>query len=542
MSKDKKNNLSIFLIKEGISDHSDIVENIRALDKKEFKDEAGGMIGILYYPKSFNKPPDWLSNFFGINDIGIPFFNSSTKAIFISESAGRVFALIFGRGKNLLKKEVYDDDFGLLTTLNLLVPDTLRSIEKTDLAMSGKKSKEQLIASGDINSFGIDIEQNLINEVSGKSKIEELGGIVSGKESFHAKIIATWENINTFLPKYLSFYQKEDYKENFNWINNIKKETNKKITEELNEKLIEKFKEKSSEKIWLAIPELVKWSDIEGFKYGRFSPKVKEKIYDDLYVGDLKEFLSDKIDIIGASDLKNKYHVFCGFNFEDDNYLKWSIYQCIYCEIQYNDDCYILSNGSWYKVINSFVDDINERYKSISSIELNLPEYNEKKYSGKGSDKGEYGYNRDVVKNNDDYILFDRENINIGGGRNKVEFCDLFCKSKKQIIHVKKYGGSNIFSHLFNQGLVSGELMLSERKFRQEVNNKLSVNCKLKDVNSTPKAGDYSIVFAVISGSKKELDIPFFSKISFCNIYRRLKIIMGFNVYKSKILKISDED
>ncbi len=50
----------------------------------------------------------------------------------------------------------------------------------------------------------------------------------------------------------------------------------------------------------------------------------------------------------------------------------------------------------------------------------------------------------------------DKKNIPYGGGYSRIEFCDLFSKSK-QMIHVKRYGGSSVLSHLFNQGLVSGE-------------------------------------------------------------------------------------
>ena len=52
------------------------------------------------------------------------------------------------------------------------------------------------------------------------------------------------------------------------------------------------------------------------------------------------------------------------------------------------------------------------------------------------------------------------------------EFCDLYTVDK-DICHVKKYGQSGVLSHLFAQGVVSGELFRSDIKFRQKVNQKL---------------------------------------------------------------------
>lgn len=536
MPKEKKNNLSIFLIKKGIANHLDIIENIDSLNKRVFVDDNTKSIGTLYYPKSDNNPPGWLLSFFEINDLDVNFLNSNTRAIFITDVSNRTFVLVFGYGKNLLKKEVYEDDFGLLTTLNLVLPDTLKSIEKTDFSMSGKRSKEQLSAGGHISNFGIDIEQNLINEVTGKCKVSGLGNIVTGKESFHTKIPATAKNIRNFLSQCLDFYGKNDYKENFGWINNIRGVVSKETVEKLNILLVEKIKNETSEKIWLSIPEVINWSDIEGFKYGKTSPKQDEP-YDDLFLSDLRNFISEDLDLIRVTDLK-KYHIFCGYDFENKKFKKWSIYECLYCELGYKNDYYILSNSCWYKILNTFVSITNKRYKSIPFIDTDLPKYDENKYKGKGKGKGEQGYNYDVANLNKDYILFDCKNISIGGGKNKIEFCDLYSKGKKQIIHIKKYGGSNVFSHLFNQGLISAELLLAEDNFRMEVNNKIDDGYKFMDDISS-NTNKYSIIFGIISGKKGDLDIPFFSKISLFNVYRRLKIIMNFKVYLTKILKSS---
>jgi uncharacterized protein (TIGR04141 family) len=76
--------------------------------------------------------------------------------------------------------------------------------------------------------------------------------------------------------------------------------------------------------------------------------------------------------------------------------------------------------------------------------------------------------------------------------------------------------------------------MLSDAVFREKVNEKLSEDIRFKDVAEKPKASDYTIVYGIISGSSKSLDIPFFSKVSLRNAKRRLELI-GYDVNVQKI-------
>ena len=63
------------------------------------------------------------------------------------------------------------------------------------------------------------------------------------------------------------------------------------------------------------------------------------------------------------------------------------------------------------------------------------------------------------------YALMDKRLIRYGGPRSGIEFCDVYTNSK-DIIHVKRYGQSKVFSHFFAQGAVSGELFHTQAAFR----------------------------------------------------------------------------
>lgn len=119
-----------------------------------------------------------------------------------------------------------------------------------------------------------------------------------------------------------------------------------------------------------------------------------------------------------------------------------------------------------------------------------------------------------------------------------IEFCDLFFKSKK-IVHVKRYGGSSVLSHLFWQGAVSAELFISEEKFRIALNKVLPESHHIADVRARPNPSEYEIIYAIGSEVPGMLKLPLFSKVSFRSTYRHLKEALAYSVsyYKINITK-----
>ena len=146
--------------------------------------------------------------------------------------------------------------------------------------------------------------------------------------------------------------------------------------------------------------------------------------------------------------------------------------------------------------------------------------------------QSEGDYNRAVARERSMCCL-DNDPIVHGGGHSKIEFCDLLSRDKK-IIHVKRYGNSSVLSHLFAQGVVSGELFISDPEFRAKLNDKLPPDLRLPDPQSRPAADQYEVVYGIVSKSQRPIELPFFSKVSLINARRRL-IGYGYNVTLKKI-------
>lgn len=501
----KTNKLSVYLIKEEFKEETSI---LKSTNKKVELDNSN----TFFFENSYVKEPSWVSDFFNDSlNIKQALKVSSAKGILLTKinynSKDIYFVLSFGSGRYMLQEGVIEERFGLRTTLNIIEPSSLRSIEKNSLGANPKISKEQIVKVSNFVDFGFDIEQDLLKAVTGLSINEKFGSTISGSDSFSVSTQVDITSISEFLTACYERYISKDFQTEFAWIDQIKDIRDKVLIENLNIILISKLNNKDFSKTWMAIPDLLEWSDIKGFKY---IPRQKG-LTDDINIVEFVESFQN-----GIRDFDQlKFRNVTAFSASTESECgKWSSRNCIYSEIELKGKQFIINNGKWYEIENSFVESINKSYTAIKLSQIALPEYNH-------IDEGDY--NKQVAESNENYLLMDRKNIMHGGGHSQIEFCDILTKDK-QIIHVKHYAGSSVLSHLFQQGLISGELFVSDIEFRKKLNSKLKNDWKLKDSSKRINPAEYEIIFAIISNDTAEKpNIPFFSKVSVKNVTKRLE-------------------
>ncbi|RJP66555.1 MAG: hypothetical protein C4532_15910 [Candidatus Abyssobacteria bacterium SURF_17] len=518
------NRLSIYLIKADYSEHRDILKN-----PDDLKSKALNGIGILYFGESHAFEPSWIRKFFGTS-LGkdLDLFNASSKAVLLTEVAvssneRRIFAIPFGYGWTFLNPGTWEERFGLKVTLNAVDPSHLRRIHKKNMSSVPKDASEQLSREGVAADFGIDIEQDLIQSVTGKPKDGKFGKTVTGKDSLSLSVKVNLFDIKDFLKDCYERFASDDYKEDFGWIDQISEIKNPNTIKRLNDEMIDNIKRDRLEKIWMAVPELVDWSDVLGFSFRNKKVDLREDIILSQFLQDLPESEKSNLD----HSIFNR-HIYCFSSSSEELKYQWKAYNCLYCEI--HDDkkekTYLLSNGKWYEVAKEFAKRVDREYQHLrdSRASVYLPSY---------THRNEKEYNQKTAKGDVSFYCMDGDLIPHGGGYSKIEFCDLFTRSK-EIIHVKQYGGSAVLSHLFSQGVVSGELLVADSDFRKKVNDKLPNSHKIGKPNVKLNPSDYHIIFAIISSSAKPLEIPFFSKVSLRNAKRRLETF-GYKVSLQKI-------
>ena len=523
-----KNKLSIYMIKEGV-DEKDIIKKYENYGfVNDYKKREIDHNKTIYYNISKSSSPKWIKSFFCdkvlLNDI----FSSNAKLVLlvkIIENVNKVryFALTMGYGRSLLVDNAIEESFGLKVVLNCAKQNEIRKICKINIGGNQSSGNEQLPIKGNISDFGFDIDRDIVSSITCGLKSDEwFCNNATGADILSISAEANINNIENLLNYCLEKYNCSDYKEDFSWIDNIKSIKNKKEIEFLDKLLISNL---NSDNInfYTAVPEVIDWVNLKGFKI----PGMK-KIFDDIIIDDvLKSF---KKELIQVEQLKNKCIVAIDLS-NEETMGQWSAYKCLYGEIEVNEKTYCLNFGKWYCINKEFKNEIEIDYANTVLCE-GIDFFDCKK----GENEGDY--NKRLASTNKNYLCMVAKSIAYGGGHSKIELCDILTSDKK-LIHIKAYHGSAPLSHLFNQGVVSLELLLDDEKFIIKANEKIKENTKdpIFSLEKTPNY-TYTVIFGIIIEYDDSLPrIPFFSKVAFRYVKRRINL-MGANVEMARIKRL----
>ena len=509
--KKKTHHLSIFLLKESTKNGKDAIQS--STDLIEETINIGENALYLYFKQNPSHPPSWVNIFSHHIKSNLHLSNSGCAAVLVVNINNRNFALTFGYGRHLLKHDCYEENFGLRVVVNAVDPKKLRNIDAHTLEAIPVQKKSQASVSTSFTDFGLDVEQDLMCAVTGIPKNEDFCKTLSGKDALRISLPFDLSDLPSVLDQAISLYNSEEYKENFSWIDRLSEIRSQETKDILDQKLIDKITKGDFSKTWLAVPEIIEWEKISGFRYQKSK---RGELYSDISWPDFINHIKKSKKTLSPQTL-NEQHIHCINSESELPAYTWKAYKCAYCEVELDGASYSLTNGKWYKIDTDFLNNLNKDINEIPISKITLPEYKE---------KSEGDYNQTVAKTNKDFILMDKNNVSYGGGRSKIEVCDLLHKDRK-FIHVKRYGGSSVLSHLFSQGLVAIQLIMSDGKFRSFVNKKIPKTHKLPAQNENPVASNFEVIYAIASNESKTsaLDLPLFSKINLRACYKQIKLI-----------------
>lgn len=477
---------------------------------------------VLYVKTSNSRKPKWVNFFDGYLDEELPgLFVASSAAALIVRNNDLYFAFVFGYGRNLLCLQNIEESFGLKVALNSIDDNKIRSVDIKNLDTVLRHTRVQTSQASSVDTFGMNIDRDILNNITGSSIKSDFGGRISGSVAFSLSVPVTIDNLKDLCSMLLKKYRSKKYKKNFPWVDHINEVKNKALRDELDCYLVNAIKKRDLESIYLAVPELIDWELVEGFKY-----KKSDTLREDIHISDILPSGNQIESKISLQWLKGK-NVLCVDTSGEEIIYRWPLYKCINFEFKKKREIYLLTGGKWFKIDSQYANSVSEQIGNIPEYNgFSFPEYQE---------EGEGAYNAKVCGENEKKCyLMDKQMISYGGGRSKIEFCDLLV-NKRDFIHVKRFRGSSALSHLFLQGFNAAFLFLSDKDFRIKVNDILSEDLIFKNIE-TIRAADYQIVFAIISKSEgKTKDIlPFFSKVSLLRINSELRAY-GFNVSVKKI-------
>src|SRR5262249_6885178 len=134
----------------------------------------------------------------------------------------RLFACAFGYGRNLIAPGSFEEDFGLKVTLNCVDPTKVHSIDRTTLDTISRHSQVQASHLAPIGEFGLDVEQDILQAVTGEPNDPSLGKKLSGKDSLHVSVQTEFRDLPSLLERYLELYQSTRYREFFAFVDHIR--------------------------------------------------------------------------------------------------------------------------------------------------------------------------------------------------------------------------------------------------------------------------------------------------------------------------------
>ncbi|PNV66410.1 hypothetical protein C2L80_01565 [Rubneribacter badeniensis] len=507
MTKVKKTKVSIFLIKETVAKIGDIIDVDRnGLQRFEFDEQ-----NTLFIRKNADKTPEWVVDFFKGKIDSDNWQTSSISAALVTSvevaaNAMRIFVVTFGYGRFLVSGDSIERRFGLKCVLNSVNSDALRQIKKTQISGNARKSSEQMPRKSPITEFSLDYEQDLLEGVTAIGKKDSLlSGTISGGDALSVTASIDIDNVSDYLKRLYSIYRSTTYQEHFSWIDHIFPVKDASLIEELNSAAVESLN-RNDECVWFSIPEVIEWENIAGFRYAHTGDTFDDILARDLLAtirGGLRDF----------QQLKAK-RVYAISSSGDEIVNSWAASHCLYGELQLRSAQYCISDGLWYQIDKSYTDAIKSDYEKTPITSIPLLDYQK-------DCKGEGEYNNQLAKSSDSYLLMDQRLVAFGGGGSSIELCDVLTDDGR-FIHVKRYGGSKVMSHLFNQGLVSMELIKSEPNFVSKANEEIAqIDSSGRFLFSKEQANE--IVFAIVTKNESELpNIPFFSKVAFHHVKKRL--------------------
>lgn len=435
------------------------------------------------------------------------------------------FGITAGMGFTGINKDKLESDFGLRVTLNCINPSELKSLDVRNIDTKTKQKRIHINKGSRISEFDLDFQQDIVNLVSGKSKFENIGKTLKGTASLSLESDITFATLGDKCRELLKLYNSDDYKEEFDFIDNMKVIKNKELKETLFKCLWESIGDRDNN-VLLTYPDMIEYELCNSFKIIYNS---KEKEVEDLDITKLYEFMDEfnirnynsysKIKILGLDEFGNPLttHV--------------NIKEFIVYEIKFEEKLYIFTLNNWYYIEENYYKNIQEEVNKISIIEGNFLEPIKE-----GESEGDYNSRHD----NDYFILMDKDNFQIPNSRSKIEICDLFSK-ENHFVCVKRETSSATLSHLFSQGSISIEMMRNVPEYREKLVK--AIYKKFNDFEYSIDNFPYdksTVVYAI--STEKDGDIrkiiPFFSKINLLQHTKRINELgMDVQLFKIPIIK-----
>ena len=515
-----KINITVFLLKEDRS----VTDSIDTSRAKSMEMLLGQDSAVFYWVSTRSKPK-WLDLFESFEEADFSSARiTSVRGLLVLERHGRIFCFTFGHARHFIDSLSIERYFGLKVALSLSDPALIKSIDKTNIERLPLRSRDQSSKYLALSEFEFKFDWEILKSLTSVVKQEnDEYEMVSGSDSVSLYTDIILQDIPEITDRLWSSYNDNSYKEKYPWIDYIVPVKDKALKQILDETLVGMINQREYSLIWAAPPSMIDFDNFSGFCYKRPRGAVAPCTSPDL---DLSNCLQRKgiEGNVQLSQLKStKVYL---YNADSEQIDSWSLYLCLNGELNYQQDFYLLSEGDWNRIDNEFSEAVNTYLEQFPRSDMSFPNYR---------DQHERPYLLRICEDNS-FHLMDRKNVKPNGAASPIEFCDLLTPSH-DLIHVKKYSSSSVFSHFFSQAYVSAETLLREPAIVEQVNEHLREQGSFQfhfDRDKHPR--ESKIILAIMQAREGDIHMPFFSKVNFRQYSQKIRN-MGFTVELAKIAR-----
>jgi uncharacterized protein (TIGR04141 family) len=513
-TKPRLTRLTVLLLKEG-SSIDDALDSDRDIERHEVNLGSNVVARLAVGPTS-SRTPAWVG--YLRPHIAEPALdalrNASTAAVLLLNVENRIFALTFGYGRFLLDLDKLEHDFGLKVLVNTVAPDQLKSIDARSYDELTLHTRRDVSSESSLPAFEVDVNRDVVRSITGSPESEELARRMTGSDSLALNTRVQLPEVPDLCRELLKKYASEDYKTRFEFIDHLRRVTDKATVAHLDETLVDAIRAKDLDAMHLAPPETLDWVDIEGFRFSIHGSN-EEPATDPAISAYLAAIDPETVDL---DDLKRHRVLAIGAALGGP-VRSWSIYKCVVFETKQGDAMYVLTGGEWFRVSASFFDQITAFADQLHELDIDLPQ------AVRGMKEDDYNVAAAAATGS---LCLDRQFLT-KSVPDRVELCDLLT-SERQLIHVKKRGASSTLSHLFAQGVNSAEWLIQDPAFRDEAReliHGLDPGYAALIPEGPIDPTEWEVAFVVITRSTRDspLTLPFFSLVTLRSAVRRLQAL-----------------
>ncbi len=444
-------------------------------------------------------------------------------------NADRYFAVAFGAGRHLMRRDAYVRSFGLKAALNLIYEDDVldgsassdrvRQVDSRTVAGNTFRTRRQANRDTTFEQFGLDTERDLLSTVTGEpSDRTELGSRVFGADHVGVNLPIDFSGLVGLCKRLWRAGRADDYETHFSWIDNLSAIAEPARLEALRSAVVQQLRDGAVGAFELAPPELVDFDAIETFRI--------EVGANDVSVADLT--LSAYLALFDAGGLaaltwdRMKSHRVAALSAQGELLHRWPVSDCLFGELDDDGETVLLDAAEFFAVAADFLADLDAFVAAIPESDVDLPD---SRIDANGREISEGVYNVEAAQHLPTHLLLDKRTVRVAPNTSSIEICDVLTTDRK-FVHVKRKLGSASLSHLFSQGYVSGDLFVTSHEYRTAVAAEIAAAEADKGSGpiftnaldfQAPDPAAIEVVYAVVAnwnGDSVVDRLPFFSKVN----------------------------